>query len=98
MSPQNDRNRSEPEEEKPRSTRRWVEAPRKRPGEDEEKRNPDDKPRKGGRRQDADDWDDDLIDDLDDLEDFEDDLDLEDPDLEDPDFEPDRDDDEELLS
>lgn len=100
MSPVNDRNRSDAEEEKPRSTRRWVEAPKKRTAEDEEKRNPDDKPRKSGRRHEAGDWDDeDLVDDFDDLEDLDDDLDLDDPDLDDPDFDPDLDhvDDEELL-
>jgi len=90
MSPQNDRFRSDAEEEKPRSTRRWVESPKKRTAEEEEKRDPDVKPRKGSRRQDSEDWDDDLVDDLD-LEDFEDDLDLEDSDLDDLDPDPDLD-------
>ncbi len=99
MSPQNDRNRgdSEEEKEKPRSTRRWAETPRKRPVEDDEKRSPDEKPRKAGRRQDSDDWDDELDDDFDDLEDLDDEFEFEDPDLDDPDFDPDLDHDEEPL-
>lgn len=69
MSPLNDRRRSDADEEKPRNTRRYVEAPRKRPAEHEQKRDADDKPRRGGRRQDAEDWDDELDDGVGDFDD-----------------------------
>ena len=81
MSPLNDRRRSDADEEKPRNTRRYVEAPRKRPAEHEQKRDADDKPRRGGRRQDAEDWDDELdegVGDFDDDDFTTDDLDLDD--------------------